>query len=311
MPRPTTIEDPDGLAVNIRSFTLALQSRNAAATTIRTYIDSSNLFERFLRESGRPTNVRGIQKSDVEAFIIDQLSRHKPTTANVRYRAVQALFKFLAEDEIIETNPMSTMKPPRLPEKIVPVLSEDQLKTLLRACSGRNWEDRRDLAILSIFIDTGARLAEITALRWSTDPLINDVDLTGGQIRVIGKNDRERMLAIGPTTARALDRWIRERNRRPQVGLDDLWLGRRGRMTTSGLTAVVKRRAKMAGIDNLHPHMFRHTFAHHWLAGGGNETDLMRLAGWQSRTMLQRYGSSAGADRAIQAHRKHGLVDRL
>ena len=82
-------------------------------------------------------------------------------------------------------------------------------------------------------------------------------------------------------------------------------------MTDSGVGDVVRRRATQAGIADVHPHRFRHTFAHQWLAQGGNETDLMRLAGWRSRTMLERYGASAADMRARQAHVRFGPGDRI
>ena len=56
---------------------------------------------------------------------------------------------------------------------------------------------------------------------------------------------------------------------------------------------MLRRRGADAGLPGLYPHQLRHTFAHEWLAQGGSETDLMRLAGWKSRAMLQRYGASA------------------
>ncbi|HEV8423890.1 MAG TPA: tyrosine-type recombinase/integrase [Actinomycetes bacterium] len=72
-----------------------------------------------------------------------------------------------------------------------------------------------------------------------------------------------------------------------------------------------KHRGADAGISDLHPHVFRHTWAHAFRAAGGNEGDLMLLGGWRSRAMLDRYGKAAAADRAADAYRRLSLGDRI
>jgi integrase len=75
-------------------------------------------------------------------------------------------------------------------------------------------------------------------------------------------------------------------------------------VTASGIAHLLRRRDHEAGIEHLHAHLFRHTFAHLWLRQGGGETDLMRLAGWKSRATLQRYVVSVADERAREARRR-------
>jgi integrase len=74
---------------------------------------------------------------------------------------------------------------------------------------------------------------------------------------------------------------------------------------------MVKRRGALVGIEGLHPHRFRHTFAHMWLSAGGQEGDLQRIAGWADRQMLNRYGASSAHQRALDAHGRFSPVERL
>ena len=111
------------------------------------------------------------------------------------------------------------------------------------------------------------------------------------------------MCPFGRKTAVALDRYRRARATHKEAHSDALWLGQHAPITDSAIRQIVRKRGRQAGIQGLHPHQLRYTFASGWLADGGSETDLMRLAGWKSRAMLQRYGASVDDERAREAHK--------
>ena len=135
---------------------------------------------------------------------------------------------------------MARMRPPKVPEQPPAILREPELRALLHVVdTDRTFAGRRDAAILRLFIDTGARRAEVANLRWTpADPDTNDIDLDAGLVRVLGKGRRERLLSIGMKTVKSLDRYLRMREGHAAAATPLLWLGLKGRLIVGGLFAT-------------------------------------------------------------------------
>jgi site-specific recombinase XerD len=200
---------------------------------------------------------------------------------------------------------MDGMKPPNLPEQPVGVIRAEQLVRLLKTCEARDFTSRRDTAIILLLVDTGMRRAECVGMT------VDDVDLDQRMVWVLGKGHRPRALLLGRKTAQALDRYLRVREEHRLAYLPNLWVGRNGPMTPSGVYQVVHDRARAAGLPAMHPHQLRHAFATSWLAEGGKENELMLVAGWKSRIMIDRYTKATAAERARAAHARLSPADRL
>jgi integrase len=277
----------------IDSWDLHLRAERKSAKTIRTYLEAAQWFAAGYLIPAGVMDWDSVRAKHVQGWTVTLLGRYSDCYASNQFRALQQFFKWQATEDPDEPrpNPMLGLKPPKVSDKLVPVFTGDELAALLATCKGGGFRNRRDYAIISMFKDTGARLSELAGL--ATD----DVSPRDREAVVTGKGDKQRTIKFTHDTARALDRYQRERARHKMARLGALWLGVRGPMTPSGVYQVMERRGLDAGVE-VNPHKFRHTFSHVFLDRGGTEGDLMELNGWTSPQMLARYGRSARSARA-------------
>jgi site-specific recombinase XerD len=228
------------------SFKRSLLAENKSPRTVETYGEALRLFGDFL-----------LEREHVEAFIADLLAKWKPATASNRYRALHSFFKWAVAEEEIAAHPMANMKPPAVPEEPPQVLTDDDIKRLLRACEGTGFAERRDAAIIRLLYDTGMRRAECAHLN------VADIDFEHNVALVLGKGRRPRACPFGRKTAQALDRYLRARAGRKESARAELWLGLWGPMTESGLYQVLEKRAEQAKIGPIHTHLFPALFRPH------------------------------------------------
>ncbi len=311
------------------SWMLALRADGKSKKTLKTYRESVDQLIAFLAsppplpdetaalvDSARPvTGARDITATHLRAFMSHLLRLHKPATANNRYRGLQQWFRWMASEEEIEYSPFAKLSPPTVPEEPVPVVPVEHIKAVLATCKARTFVNLRDEAIIRLFCDTGVRVSEMAGLLKAPgeEQRVPHVDLEQQMIWVLGKGRRFRGVPFGPKTGLAVDRYIRERRKHKLAWKPELWLGdnMRGPLTAGGVDQMVARRARTAGVPHIHPHQYRHTWAHQYRKSGGDRGDLKRLGGWKSDQMVDRYGASAADERAQQDYRKRSFGDQI
>lgn len=281
-------------------------TRPRAAKTIRIYDQVLRDFTAWCRDGDRAPDTDALTKRAIAAWLEDRRAAGQAeNTLASKFRSMRRFCHWLVEEGEIAASPMAGLEQPQSHSKPVPILTDTQVAALFKATAGTGFAERRDHALLRVLFDCGLRISECAQL--GTD----DVDMDAEVLFVLGKGRKPRVVPFGARTAKALDRYLRERRRHPHAIELRLWLTQRGGMSTDGLDERLRVRARQAGITGLHAHMFRHRFAHTWLADGGQEQDLKRLAGWSSDVMLRVYGSSAAVERAHDAFRRRRLGDRL
>lgn len=284
------------------SWVRSLRAQDRSDQTIRSYLLATGQLAEHIGD--KP--ITHITTDDLRSFLLSMLEQEKATaTVRQRHASLRVFFRWLHDEGEIETNPIERVKPPKLEEAPVPIIPDGDLRKLLRATEGKGFNEARDHAIIRFLLDTGVRVGELVSMT------VDSISWEYEVVTITGKTGM-RTVPFGMKTGQALDRYLRRRRAHPLASLDAFWLGHRGMpLSESGVTQMLRRRCRQAGIEDINPHRFRHTMAHLWIEGGGNEGDLQRIGGWKSRTMLSRYGASAAEQRARSAHRQHSPGDRF
>jgi site-specific recombinase XerD len=296
----------------LRSWQLSMAADGFSLNARRTYATGLDSLTRWLESQGLTISPGQLEREHVRGWLVHVRETRAPATAKTFFTAVRHFCRWLLAEAEAEADATVGIRTPAVPEPTTAVLSEAQLRRLLKVCEGRDFPEVRDTAVLLTFLDTGLRLAELAGLR------LEDVDLADRVLFVKGKGSRRagprhRAVPVGVRTARALDRYLRAMRRHPHQGREALWLGAGGApgCGAEAVKAMVHRRAAQAGLGRVHPHMLRHSWAAAFRQAGGSEGDLMYLGGWRSRQMLDRYGRTTAAERAAEAARRYSLGDRL
>jgi site-specific recombinase XerD len=186
----------------------------------------------------------------------------------------------------------------------VTLLSEEEIGHLLAAVNPKDDMALRDLGILVLFLDTGLRLSELLSLQ------LDDLHFADQWLKVMGKGQKERVVPYGARTSQILTRYIQQ-GRHDPLGRPELFLGIDGeRASGNTIKMLFTRLRHRSGIQRLHPHLLRHTFATSYLVAGGDVFTLQNILGHTTLEMTRRYVALASSQVNLQ-HRRFSPMDRL
>jgi integrase/recombinase XerC len=230
----------------------------------------------------------------------------RPVTIKDYHAVLRAWFRWLVKDGTLDVSPLTRIAAPVARTDQKEPLNPDQVTKLIAAAHGSH-QPKRDVAIVSLLLDSGIRASELCSLR------VSDLSLENRSFRVQGKGNKFRECYYGKATSKALNGYLRSQRREPH---EPLFYGERGRkakepLTRSGLLQLMRRLSHSAGIHPLvSVHQMRRTFAVSILRNGANLAAVQRLMGHETITVTQKYLLLAQTDIEAQ-HRAYSPCDVL
>lgn len=295
----------------VEGYKLSLGARNLSPNTIDDYSRTLAKFSVFLKED---LNVQEVNHHHIELFLASQEKLSNKSRLNY-YIGLSGLWTWLVGEEIVPENIVRKLKPPRAERKEVVPFTEMEIKAIFAALNRSKVYQRdghsvdhslgsfeRNRAVLLLMLDTGLRASELCNLK------IEDLDNRNNRVFVKqGKGMKERLLPFSPRTGQMIWRYLAGRkDARPE---DPLFASRLNRpMTRTKLAEMCAGIGKRAGVPNVHPHRFRHTFAIEFLRNGGSAFTLQMMLGHSTLETVKIYLKLAQID-LDTAHRRASPVD--
>jgi integrase/recombinase XerD len=293
---------PEDMRTLLDSWLLHLRAERKSPNTVASYGDGVRRFLAWCAQTGtEPT----LDRSTVDRFVIALLEAGaEGATAAARQAAVRRFSRWLAAEDEIEADELVGLTMPKVHQKPLKPLTDDELVALFAACKGKTFVDVRDEALARVMAEAFSRCEDTLSMT------VSGTNIAGGSAAIIGKGNKPRYLPFGARTGVALDRYLRKRRTHRLAATDTFWLGDRGAsFGYDGLYRTLKLRAERAGIADFHPHRLRGTGATRWLRAGGSESGLMAAAGWTNYKMLHRYTEYTRQARAVEEARGLNLGD--
>lgn len=232
--------------------------------------------------------VQETSKTEVMAYLLSLWKRSlSPKTVTRCISVLRGFYRWLADEGVLQGNPLEDMESPRTTRSLPEVLSVDEVDVLLKQPDPSNPLGMRDKAMLELLYATGLRASELTGLE------LRNMNMEGGYLIVLGKGSKQRIVPMGHEALQWLRRYLEEsrENLLGEKRSSLVFLSQWGKgMSRQGFWKILKKYALMAGIrKRISPHTLRHSFASHLLEGGADLRSVQSLLGHVDISTTQIY----------------------
>jgi len=272
--------------------------RNLSPHTLAAYrLDLEQLAAFVSRETGAAAKTGDIDHLLLRRYLALLGKRAKKSSVGRKLAAIRSFFRFLLRKGLADRNPAELIATPKKENRLPFHLDIDQVTTLVEKPQAGEKHALRDRAILEMLYSCGMRVSELTGLS------IDDLDLAGGMVRVLGKGGKQRILPVGSRALEAIQRYLEERGH--PAGSGALFLNTRGQpINRRSVARIVDAHVlRIAAFKRISPHILRHTFATHMLEGGADLRAIQELLGHASLSTTQKY-THVGIDRLMEVYDK-------
>ncbi len=267
-----------------------LLERSLSENSIEAYTRDVEKLERYLIQTNHDISPTEIQHKHLEEFVFSLHEVGLGATSQARIiSGIKTFYKYLLLEDIINNDPTELLEAPKTARKIPEVLSYDEITEIINTIDLSHPQGHRNRAMLETLYACGLRVSELVNLKLSN--LFPDI----GFIKVLGKNNKERLVPIGEEALQQIDFYVKNyRNQLKKIHQEDenvVFLNRRGkRLSRVMIFMIIKEAAKLAGISKtVSPHTFRHSFATHLVEGGADLKAVQDMLGHESITTTEIY----------------------
>jgi integrase/recombinase XerC len=260
--------------------------RRLSPHTVAGYRHDLDTFCAFCEQRGI-TAATAVVNADVRGWIAHRRHHLNGRSVQRALSALRSFYKYLRREHLVAHDPTTGISAPKSPRRLPSTLDIDQTQQLLEPAAATADDDflaLRDQAMMELFYSSGLRLAELIGLD------VDTIDFEQGQVEVIGKGNKTRIVPVGGVALRAIQAWLRVRDL-AQPTDRALFISRRGgRIGPRSVQLRIARESQQRGVaQHVHPHMLRHSFASHLLESSGELRSVQELLGHANLSTTQIY----------------------